>query len=205
MLGACGHQPVLTYPVQVSNLPCPGQRVFLEICPMDTSDSYIIDRSTNEKIYWRCMKYFSDRCRFRLHTCTLTNVSVKTPTEHTCKVDGTTLQLSIFNERIVHRALNTQETPDTTTTSCFRGKNKSFFFSNIFFYLLVDMLDPSIARLPVRDNIKRRVRILRQKNQVVKEPNDLNFASVPTPLTETIHGNQFLRCDTGSGTSTNTY
>ena len=31
---ACGHQPVLTSPVQVSNLPCPEQRVFLEICPV---------------------------------------------------------------------------------------------------------------------------------------------------------------------------
>ena len=31
---ACGHQPVLTCPVQVLTLPCPGQRVFLEICPV---------------------------------------------------------------------------------------------------------------------------------------------------------------------------
>ena len=66
------------------------------------------------------------------------------------------------------------------------------------------MSDPAISRLPVRDYIKRRVRILRQKNQVVKELNDPNFASVPTPLTETIHGNQFLRCDTGPGTLSNT-
>ena len=42
------------------------------------------------------------------------------------------------------------------------------------------------------------------KNQVVKEPNDPNFAPVPTLLTETIHENQFLRCDTGPGTSSNT-
>ena len=66
------------------------------------------------------------------------------------------------------------------------------------------MSDPSIARLPVRDNIKRRVKILWQKNQVVKEPNDPNFASVSTPLTEIIRGNQFLRCDTGPGTLSNT-
>ena len=98
--------------------------------------SYIIDRSTNEKTYWRCIKYFPDRCRSRLHTCTLTNVIVKTSTEHTCKVDGTTLQLRIFSERVIHGALNTQETPDTIVTSCYRGKNKSFFFSNIFFLLI---------------------------------------------------------------------
>ena len=65
------------------------------------------------------------------------------------------------------------------------------------------MSDPSIARLPVRDNIKRRVKILQQKNQVVKEPNDPNFASVSIPLTETIRGNQFLLCDTGPGMSSN--
>ena len=81
-------------------------------------------------------QYFSDRCRSRLHTCTLTNVILKTPTEHTCKVDGTTLQLRIFKGRVVHRALSTQETPDTIITSCYRGKNKSFFFSNIFFLLI---------------------------------------------------------------------
>ena len=65
--------------------------------------SYIIDRPKNEKTYRRCIKYFSHHCRSRLHTCTLTYVIVKTPTEHTCKVDGTTLQLRIFNERVVHR------------------------------------------------------------------------------------------------------
>ncbi|CAF1250999.1 unnamed protein product [Adineta ricciae] len=61
------------------------------------------------------------------------------------------------------------------------------------------MSDPSIARLPVRDNIKRRIRLLRQNNQMVKEPNDPNFASVPIPLTKTIRNDQFLRCDTGPG------
>ena len=86
--------------------------------------SYIIDPSTNEKTYWGCIKYFSDCCRSRLHTCTLTNVIVKTATEHTCKVDGTTLQFRISNERVAHRALNTQETPDTIITSCYTGKNK---------------------------------------------------------------------------------
>ncbi len=61
------------------------------------------------------------------------------------------------------------------------------------------MSDPSLARLPVRDNIKRRIRMLRQKNQMVKEPNDPNFSSVPIQLTTTSRDDQFLRCDTGSG------
>ena len=59
--------------------------------------------------------------------------------------------------------------------------------------------DPTLARLPPRDTIKRRIRSLRQTNQVVKEPNDPNFASVPDALTKTLRNDLFLRCDTGPG------
>ena len=59
--------------------------------------------------------------------------------------------------------------------------------------------DPTLARLPPRDTIKRRIRLLRQNNQIVKEPNDPNFASVPDKLTKTLRNDLFLRCDTGPG------
>lgn len=61
------------------------------------------------------------------------------------------------------------------------------------------MSDPSLARLPPRDNLKRRIRMQRQINQMVKEPNDPNFSSVPVKLTKTLRDDQFLRCDTGPG------
>ena len=61
------------------------------------------------------------------------------------------------------------------------------------------MSDPVITRLPVRDNIKRRIRKLRQKGQIAKAPNDLNIANVPHELSQTTRKNQFLRCDTGPG------
>ncbi|CAF4539884.1 unnamed protein product [Rotaria socialis] len=102
--------------------------------------------------------------------------------EHICRVDGTTLQLRKFDEQVAHRAINTQETPDTIATNCYK-----------------DLSDPSIARLPLRDNIKRRIRILHQKNQLVKEPNDPKFAPVPIAFTKTVLGYLFLRYDTGSG------
>ncbi|CAF3422303.1 unnamed protein product [Rotaria socialis] len=103
--------------------------------------------------------------------------------EHICRVDGTTLQLRKFDEQVAHRAINTQETPDTIVTNFYK-----------------DLSDPSIARLPLRDNIKRRIRILHQKNQLVKEPNDPKFAPVPIAFTKTVLGYLFLRYDTGSGT-----
>ena len=59
--------------------------------------SYIKDRATNEKIYWRCIKYSSHHCHSRLHTCIITNNIIKPPTEHTCK----------FDEKIIDHACNT--------------------------------------------------------------------------------------------------
>lgn len=102
--------------------------------------SYVMDRSTSEKTYWRCIKYSSDRCHSRLHTSVLTRDIVKPPTEHTCRVDGTTLELRKFCENIVDRALNTQETPDTIVTNCYRGMHTKFLaanFTNIFFCIAI--------------------------------------------------------------------
>ncbi|CAF4485250.1 unnamed protein product, partial [Rotaria sp. Silwood2] len=58
--------------------------------------------------------------------------------------------------------------------------------------------DPALARLPTRDNIKRRIKKLRQEKDIIQAPNDLNFPVVPVQLTKTFRQNQFLRCDTGS-------
>ena len=86
----------------------------------------VMDRSTSEKTYWRCIKYSSDRCHSRLHTSVLTNSIVKPSTEHTCRVDGTTLEFRKFCEKIADRAMNTQETPDTIVTNCYRGSKTKF-------------------------------------------------------------------------------
>ncbi|CAF3945225.1 unnamed protein product [Rotaria sp. Silwood1] len=55
--------------------------------------SYIKDRSTSEKTYWRCIKYSTHHCHSRLHTCVVTNNIIKPPTQHTCKTDGTAIEL----------------------------------------------------------------------------------------------------------------
>ena len=63
----------------------------------------------------------------------------------------------------------------------------------------LELSDPLLARLPVRDNIKRRIRMLRENNQIVKEPSNPQFQSVPTQLTLNHRQEQFLHCDTGPG------
>ena len=72
--------------------------------------SYVKDRSTAEKIYWRCVRYSTQHCRSRLHTCIFTNNIVKPPTEHLCRFDGTVLELRKFDQQLIDRAKNTQET-----------------------------------------------------------------------------------------------
>ena len=62
---------------------------------------------------------------------------------------------------------------------------------------LLALSDPALTRVPSRDNIKRRIRKLRQGKDIVQAPNDPNFPAVPVQLTKTIRHGQFLRCDTG--------
>ncbi|CAF3049568.1 unnamed protein product [Rotaria sp. Silwood2] len=102
--------------------------------------SYIKDRSFGEKIYWRCINYNSNSCHSRVHTCITINSILKPPTEHSCKSSAIAHQVRIFSQQVAEWALNTQETPEAIITNCYK-----------------DMLDPSIARLLVRENIKRRI------------------------------------------------
>ncbi|CAF5196186.1 unnamed protein product, partial [Rotaria magnacalcarata] len=120
----------------------------------------------------------------RLHTCIITNGVIKPPSELTCKTDGSSLEIRKFNEELVHRARNTQEMPDIIVTTCYKA-----------------LSDQGIVRLPIRDNIKRRIRMVRKKKNIVNAPNDPNFTTIPTSLTKTVRDDMFLRCDTGPGTS----
>ncbi|CAF3659895.1 unnamed protein product [Rotaria socialis] len=144
--------------------------------------SYIKDRSTDTKTYWRCVNYLRDLCHSRLHTCIITNDVIKPPSEHTCKTDGPSLEIRKFNEELVHRARNTQEIPDIIVTNFYKA-----------------LSDQGIARLPIRDNIKRRIRMVRKNKNIVNAPNDPNFTTIPTSLTKTVRDDMFLRCDTGPG------
>ena len=67
--------------------------------------------------------------------------------------------------------------------------------------LFLGLSDPALARLPRRDNIKRRIRKLRQNNDIDQVSNDTNFPVVPIQLTKTLRANEFFRCDTDSGMS----
>ena len=161
--------------------------------------SYVKDRTTNEKIYWRCIKYKFDNCHARLHTCLQSTTILKNPGEHACKIDATENQIRLFSQQVADRALNTQETPETIITHCYKGMSSLIDSEKFQTSFLLELSDPSLARLPVRDNIKRRIRMLRQNNQAAKEPNDPQFQFVPAQLTVNHRQEKFLQCNTGPG------
>ncbi|CAM4799007.1 unnamed protein product [Rotaria magnacalcarata] len=134
------------------------------------------------KTYWRCVNYLRDRCHSRLHTYIITNDAIKPPSEHTCKTDSSSLEIRKFNEELVHQARNSQEIPDIIVNNCYKA-----------------LSDQGIARLPIRDNIKRRIRMVHKNKNIANAPYDPNFTTIPTSLTKTVRDDMFLRCDTEPG------
>ena len=55
-----------------------------------------------------------------------------------------------------------------------------------------------LTHLPSRDNVKGRIRQLRQRKDIAQASNDPNFPAVPAQLTKAIRQDQFLHCETGS-------
>ena len=86
--------------------------------------SSIRDRSTENKTYWRCICYQSDRYRSRLHTCLVTDTVLKQPSEHPCTFDATAHPVRIFPQQSVERASQTQETPDLIISHCYKSECK---------------------------------------------------------------------------------
>ncbi|CAF2117510.1 unnamed protein product [Rotaria magnacalcarata] len=87
-----------------------------------------------------------------------------------------------FNEELVHQARNSQEIPDIIVNNCYKA-----------------LSDQGIARLPIRDNIKRRIRMVHKNKNIANAPYDPNFTTIPTSLTKTVRDDMFLRCDTEPG------
>ena len=71
--------------------------------------------------------------------------------------------------------------------------------------LFLGLFDSVLARLPIRDNIKRRIRKLRQNNDIAQASNNTNFPVVPIQLIKTLRANEFLHCDTDPGMSLNMF
>jgi hypothetical protein len=116
--------------------------------------SYVQDRRTDDKTYWRCEHHKSFNCHFRIHTCNSTSntthvMILKQNGTHTtsCKRDKIKISLRKFRENITDRAKFTQETTDTVLTQC-----------------MSQLSDAERIRLPPLDHVKRTIQKQRKKN-----------------------------------------
>ncbi|CAF4844442.1 unnamed protein product, partial [Rotaria sp. Silwood2] len=82
--------------------------------------SYVQDRRTDDKTYWRCENHKTFNWHYRIHTCnsTITTTHVKILKQngnHTtsCNRDQIKISLRKFRENLVDRTHNTQESTDT--------------------------------------------------------------------------------------------
>ncbi|CAF1520856.1 unnamed protein product [Adineta ricciae] len=128
-----------------------------------------IDEEKIESTAWRCSRYSTQHCRSRLHTCIITNSIKKEPAEHSYQFDAITVEIRRFEQQLIDRAKNTQETPEVIMTNRTRA----------------------LSRPPVRDHIKRRIQKIRAKNDYATVPNDPNFVSISFTLSSTQYGSEF--------------
>ncbi|CAF2528246.1 unnamed protein product [Rotaria sp. Silwood2] len=87
--------------------------------------SYVQDRRTDDKTYWRCENHKTFNWHYRIHTCnsTITTTHVKILKQngnHTtsCNRDQIKISLRKFRENLVDRTHNTQESTDTVLSQC---------------------------------------------------------------------------------------
>ncbi|CAF4940122.1 unnamed protein product [Rotaria socialis] len=106
--------------------------------------SYVRDRITSDKIYWRCIKYKSDHCHGRLHTCLESKTILKHPSDHICKFDAPENQVRQFSQQVTARALNTQENPDSLGHQA-QYQTDSTFAHNIHKIAALAFHDPNSA------------------------------------------------------------
>ncbi|CAF1150874.1 unnamed protein product [Didymodactylos carnosus] len=87
---------------------------------VDDGYSYVKDRQTDIKTYWRWENHIRFNCHCRLHTCNLTNDILERKSIHAynCNRDTTKLVLRKFDEKLNKRATSTQKATDTILCQC---------------------------------------------------------------------------------------
>ena len=144
--------------------------------------SYTIDKSGNEKTYWKCEYARNLKCKGRLHTDGSNSVVLHETNNHNHPGSAVSTEIRIFEEKIRDRAANHTENTQSIIDHC-----------------LTTLSDQAVARLPEFKHIKRNIQHARIKNDLPKIPHDRTFAQIPDKLMVTKRNSAFLQFDSGSG------
>jgi hypothetical protein len=99
--------------------------------------SYTIDKSTDEKIYWKCEFARKFKCKGRLHSDNLMTIVLHETNNHSHPGSALSSEIRIFEEKIRDRAVNYNESTQTVIDNC-----------------LINLSDNAVARIPNFKHIK---------------------------------------------------
>ncbi|CAF1988490.1 unnamed protein product, partial [Rotaria magnacalcarata] len=118
----------------------------------------------------------------RIHTnCTHTTLLHESD-NHNHPGNPVSTEIRIFEEKIRHRALNSNEATQ-----------------NVIDYCLTNLSDHAVARLPDFKHVKRNIQNHRVKKDLPEIPHDKTFNLIPDKLTTTKRNSLFLQFDYGPG------
>ena len=99
--------------------------------------SYTIDRTTDEKIYWKCEFAQKFKCKGRLHSNSFMTIILHETNNHSPVGNVVASEIRIFEEKIRDRAINYNESTQTVIDNC-----------------LINLSDNAVARIPKFKHIK---------------------------------------------------
>jgi len=143
---------------------------------------YTIDKTNNDKIYWKCEYARKLKCKGRIHTNDIKTTIFHENDNHNHPGNAISSEIRIFEEKVRDRAVNCNENTQTVLDNC-----------------LTDLSDLAVARIPNFKHIKRNIQHRRVMNDFPKVPNDRTYNQISDILTLTKRNNEFLQFDSGPG------
>ena len=138
------------------------------------------ERQTSDKTFWKCEMYQKTKCRARIHVAD--NKIVKVLKEHNHLGDAAKVEVETIYENVRKQAVETTHSPNVILSSA-----------------LDECSQAAASKLPSIGNIKRTMRMIRQRNNACpalpQHRKDISFVNDITKLSS---GEEFLFYDSGN-------
>ncbi|CAF1052556.1 unnamed protein product [Didymodactylos carnosus] len=134
--------------------------------------NYIVDRSNGSKIYWKCDQARKASCKGRVHTDNPSTTILYESDNHNHFGNAVSSDIRRFEENVRFRALNTNEGTQSILDNCLRN-----------------LIDETVARLPVFNHVKRNIQNQRKNNDLPTILHDKTFEKIPDKLCVTLRNN----------------
>ena len=80
--------------------------------------SYTIDKTNNDKTYWKCEYARTIKCKGRVHTNNINTIMLHENNNHNHSGNALSSEIRLFEEKVRDRAANYNETTQTVINNC---------------------------------------------------------------------------------------